>query len=406
MKMKDSVSVENIRKHISVLEYAGGHYSRVTFTPGNDSAAVYIREEFEKIDGLIVELDTFYIADADTPFNQKAVINIIATLPGKKTPNKNFVIGAHYDCSASRMTGQWNDNWYTIQAPGADDNATGVAGILEIARLLCDTSINYYNDQTITLIAYAAEEYNPSYSGHHLGSIRHAKNARLNNEQITGMISIDMVGYNSSQFYNSIVTNNGQTFLGQKMNFARDLFNVDISTSSAPFPSGTYSDHQSYIDEGYQAVLLIENAPPWNNNTPYGYVANPYYHTSYDSIGTVNMELTAKVTQLSLVTAASFASVLSDAEEIDLPKEFILAQNYPNPFNPRTTIQFNLPSKNEVQLKVYDILGKEVAVLINEELNEGTHKAEFNASGLSSGMYIYQLITPEFTESKKMVVLK
>jgi hypothetical protein len=407
LRMKDSVSVGNITGHIRVLEYSGGHYSRVTFTPGKDSAAVYIRNEFEKIPGLIVELDTFYIADADTPYNEKALYNIIATIPGKKNPNKQFILGAHYDASASRMgAAVWNSQWYTIKAPGADDNATGVASILEIARLLCDTNINYYNDQTIKLIAYAAEEYNPSYSGHHLGSIRHAKNAKLNNEQIVGMISIDMVGFNSSQFYNSIVTNNSQSFLGQKINYVRDLFDIDIQTSSTPFPSGTYSDHQSYIDEGYSAVLLIENAPPWNSNLQYGYVANPYYHTSYDTAGTVNMELTAKVAQLALATAASFAAVLSDAGETEIPGGYNLSQNYPNPFNPSTTIKFNLPSRSEVTLRVYDVLGKEIAVLINGELNGGIHKVEFNAAGLSSGLYIYQLITPGFSETRKMILLK
>jgi Zn-dependent M28 family amino/carboxypeptidase len=407
MMMKDSVSVERITEHIRILEHAGGHYSRVTFTPGKDSAAAYIIKEFEKIEGLVVEIDTFYIPDADTPYNQKPLYNIIATIPGKNNADKQFIIGAHYDNSASRMPGGvWTTQWYTITAPGADDNATGVAAILEIARLMCDTSISFYNDHTIKLIAYAAEEYNPSYEGHHLGSIRHAQNAKLNNEQITGMISVDMVGFNSSQFYTAIVTNNPQSLLGKQINYVRDLFDIDIKTNNPPFASGTYSDHQSYIDEGYSAVLLIENAPPWNNNPAVGYLANPYYHTSYDTMGTVNMELTAKVTQLSLAAAAAYTGVLTDADDKVSPEEFYLAQNFPNPFNPSTTIRFNLPKQGAVQLKVYDILGKEIALLVNKEMSAGGHLVNFNAAGLSSGMYIYQLVTEGYTESRKMILLK
>jgi hypothetical protein len=404
--MKDSISLDNIYNHIANLEYAGGHYSRVTFTPGKDSAAAYIREQFESIPGLIVEIDTFYIPEARSPYNEKPLFNIIATIPGQVNPNRQFIIGAHYDASASRMgSSVWNSGWDTINAPGADDNATGVAAIIEMARVLSDTSINYTSNFTIKLIAYAAEEYNPSYSDHHLGSVRHAKQLKANNEQVLGMISVDMVGYNSN-FYTAIVAGNSQSFLGTKINFVRDLFNIDLRTNEPPFPVANYSDHWSYIDEGYSAVLLIENAPPWSNNPAEGYVANPFYHKTSDTLGTVNMELTKRVAQLALATAASFASVLSNVEDDFHPGEFRLAQNYPNPFNPRTTIRFDLPVRSDVQLRVYDILGKEIALLVNGEKEEGVHELSFNAAGLASGIYIYQIVTPGFSESRKMILLR
>jgi hypothetical protein len=404
--MKDSVSVENIRNHILNLEYAGGYGSRVTFTPGNDSAAVYIKNEFDKIPGIITTLDTFYIADADTPFNIKPQYNIIATVPGKINPEKQFILGAHYDCSASRMGSTiWQQQWYTIKAPGADDNATGVASILEIARLLCDTSINFYNNYTIKLIAYAAEESNPSFSDHHYGSVKHAKDSKLNNEQIEGMISVDMIGYNDNYSYTAIVSDANSAFIGQKIIESRSLFNIPIITNNAPFISASYSDHQSYNDEGYNAVLLIEYAPPWNNG-PY-YIANPYYHKSSDTTGTVNMELTARVAQLALVTAASFATVLTDAETDEvMPGEYYLAQNYPNPFNPSTVIRFNIPEAANVQLKVYDILGNEIAILVDEFMQTGKHSREFNSSGLTSGVYIYRLTSEGFSASRKMILVK
>ena len=89
-----------------------------------------------------------------------------------------------------------------------------------------------------------------------------------------------------------------------------------------------------------------------------------------------------------------------------VPKEFMLYQNYPNPFNPETLIKFTVPKKSFVSLIVYDILGKEVARLINEELIPGEYNVEFNAASLSTGIYIYRLITDNNIFKKKMLFIK
>lgn len=89
-----------------------------------------------------------------------------------------------------------------------------------------------------------------------------------------------------------------------------------------------------------------------------------------------------------------------------LPRDFSLSQNYPNPFNPSTTIKYSVVENAKVSLKVYDILGKEVATLINETQAPGTYEFDFNASNLASGMYIYTLRAGDFVSSKKMMLLK
>jgi hypothetical protein len=89
-----------------------------------------------------------------------------------------------------------------------------------------------------------------------------------------------------------------------------------------------------------------------------------------------------------------------------LPTEFSLSQNYPNPFNPSTSIQYAINSRQLVTLKVYDILGSEVATLVNQEQSVGNYKVDFNASHLSSGVYFYQLKAGEFVQSKKMILIK
>jgi hypothetical protein len=90
----------------------------------------------------------------------------------------------------------------------------------------------------------------------------------------------------------------------------------------------------------------------------------------------------------------------------NIPEFFELAQNYPNPFNPATTIKYSLPENSMVTLKVYDITGSEVAVLINDIQSAGFHQVKFDASNLASGTYIYMLTTKDLKETKKMVLIK
>ena len=92
--------------------------------------------------------------------------------------------------------------------------------------------------------------------------------------------------------------------------------------------------------------------------------------------------------------------------EINKVNNFELSQNYPNPFNPSTSIKFTLPSRELVSLKVYDILGNEVASLLNETMNAGLNTVKFDASNLASGMYFYTIKAGNFTDTKKMMLLK
>jgi hypothetical protein len=98
--------------------------------------------------------------------------------------------------------------------------------------------------------------------------------------------------------------------------------------------------------------------------------------------------------------------VEQSAETKSIPKEFRLQQCYPNPFNPSTNISFSLPSKGFVSLKVYDLMGREVAVLVHDELPAGIHERVFNAQNLSSGIYFYRLQANGYSETKKLSLIK
>lgn len=109
-----------------------------------------------------------------------------------------------------------------------------------------------------------------------------------------------------------------------------------------------------------------------------------------------------------VIDGVTYGTILLDINLIsnEIPSGFKLEQNFPNPFNPSTIIKFSVPGSSFVSLKIFDQLGKEISVLVNEKKSAGSYQYVFNANGISSGIYFYTLQTEDFTESKRMVLLK
>lgn len=128
-----------------------------------------------------------------------------------------------------------------------------------------------------------------------------------------------------------------------------------------------------------------------------------------DSVKGIDIVINANLTITDSLFYAEWPVNLTSVsvENPGLPSSFSLSQNYPNPFNPSTVINFSLPRAGNVTLKVYDLLGRNVATLVaNEFLSAGAYNTKFDASGLSSGIYVYVLTTKDFTASKKMILMK
>ncbi|MBI5216261.1 MAG: T9SS type A sorting domain-containing protein [Ignavibacteriae bacterium] len=111
------------------------------------------------------------------------------------------------------------------------------------------------------------------------------------------------------------------------------------------------------------------------------------------------------ITNVQIVNRQSSISIINTTSP-DLPKQVVLNQNYPNPFNPLTIINYQLSIHNYVTLKVYDILGKEIATLVDGKQEAGSHSIKFDAKNLASGIYLYKLTVGSFTETRRMIVLK
>ncbi len=102
----------------------------------------------------------------------------------------------------------------------------------------------------------------------------------------------------------------------------------------------------------------------------------------------------------------AYVGVMSVDDEQSFPKQFTLEQNYPNPFNPATTINYTIPVSNQVTITIKDILGKEIATIVNERKSAGSYSAKFVASDLAAGIYFYTLHAGEFQQTKKLIVIK
>ena len=150
-----------------------------------------------------------------------------------------------------------------------------------------------------------------------------------------------------------------------------------------------------------------------NQLNPVNLILNDLYFTnSLTGWAVGNSGIILKTTTGGIV---GFKSVSSE-----IPDKFVLTQNYPNPFNPVTKIKFDIPTPLNppfakggtakpggfVRLTIYDALGRELAVLVNEQLKPGSYEVEWNGSNYPSGVYFYKLIAEEYTETKKMILIK
>ena len=146
-------------------------------------------------------------------------------------------------------------------------------------------------------------------------------------------------------------------------------------------------------DYGYTWELFTEGNPPGGLNTIHVAITEDSAVTLFVTTGT------------EILTHRISGSNSIDPSVKTAVKKYNLSQNHPNPFNPSTQITFSVPKATDVTLKVYDVLGREIAVLVNERKQPGEYKVSWNAEGVPSGVYFYRIVAGEFVETKKMIVV-
>ena len=267
----------NLKQHIVMLSHNIGDrnifaYEKLT------KAADYITDQFEKY-GYKVEFQTYEV-------DGKPVKNIIATKLGTKKPKEQIIVGAHYDTCAN---------------PGADDNASAVAGLLELSRLMAGQP----TDRTIKFIAFVNEEP-PFFKTKDMGSLVYAKQAKANGDNIKAVIILEMIGYYSNEpdsqkyppFFGMFYPDKGN-FIAVVGNFASkplvqkitksfkqsSSFPIESIATFAFIPGIDWSDHWSFWQQGYPAVMITDT----------GFYRNPNYHKQSDTYETLNYKSMAEV---------------------------------------------------------------------------------------------------------------
>lgn len=260
----------------------------------------YISNEFRRSPRLQVSEQVF-----------GGIKNIVAVLPPRaNTSSKRiFIICAHYDTQAGREP-SWNPLAST--APGANNNGTGVAAMLEMARLLS----RYEYDHELRFVALGGEELG------FLGSRYYVRNASTMNgnndtgdtvrvrEHIVCVFNLDMFGFNWRSDLVETVSNNDSAWISRALIIANSWYNIGLKIRRTQDEFIAISSHKSFWDHGYNAVTLTESSTPWRDSQ--NYIANTFYHTSADTADKVNFRLVRKVTQLVLVTIDSLLTDMFD----------------------------------------------------------------------------------------------
>jgi len=311
-----AVDADRVRGHVKALalidtalgSVPGNLRTRFALRAETFEATTYIRDHLAASLGEeAVRLQDFALEAVDlrshvsdlTDDDDLTMYNVIGELPGTDPSAGYYILCAHYDAIGVRTPGDWD--WRTGAAPGADDNATGVAIVLESAHALSQLRFPW----SIRFILWSGEELGT------LGSRHYATQALDRDDRILGVYNIDMVGYNHLRPRLELVTNPASRWLVDLMLRANELFGIGLQLDVLEDPYAILSDHGPFWARGYDAILGIENYLP-NDSTTVGIVNGHYrpytaYHSTADVPDSVNWELLTRITRLTVATLAQFA---------------------------------------------------------------------------------------------------
>ena len=364
--LMDSVSIDSIR---ATIEHLCSYHTR-----RYDSRFIYEVQDWLYDRYNTLPIDT--VVKHDFKLHNLSITetgdNILAIQWGTKHPEEYVICGAHYDSYA--WDGYDPD---TIRSPGADDNATGVAGIWETARLLS----HYTFDRTIIYANWCAEECGL------VGSAAYAADCAAQNMDIVGYFNLDMTGYleeGSDIHVHLMYTTQDSTIANYVFNFSHVYFpEMPIRQN---WLSWGDSDYSSFNRNGYPAVHPFEDV----------HASSPYIHSNQDILGlsVKNLDHSKRFTELNLGLVATLAGLNHDGI---VETEAVNVALYPNPAQESVTI---LADDNILNVSVYNLLGQQ----IEQRALNGSKQCLLNTSSLASGVYVVKIKTENGWVAKRLTI--
>lgn len=302
--------------------------------------------------------------------------NVVATRTGTTLPDEYVVVGAHYDSISQSPT---------INAPGAEDNGSGTAAVMEIARLAADRDF----ERTVQFVLFDSEEQGL------YGSYHFVQDATAAGRDIIAAITLDMVAYFDANYAVRIEGETPWEWLMATMEtYVGDL--TDISSQKDYNSWG--SDHVPFQQAGIPAFLAID----------YDYGVYPGYHQTSDVWSQIEgtYHLGSEIGKACAATLADVAGLQPDVSAAgDVPTTVAIdLVAYPNPFNPRVTILFEADRDLDGEMAVYDLTGRKIAVLRQGRFSQGLNRMQWNGRdragrAMSSGTYVCRLQAGDRTKT-------
>ena len=247
----NEVSRYNLRSHVQSLQ---SFETRYASTANCEQAGQFLLNYFQSL-GLEAWFQPFTFGQGIS------ARNVVAEMRGRTDPEDFVIICAHYDSISDEAT---------VRAPGADDNASGVAAVMEAARILA----KYPLDFTVRFIAFSAEEWGL------YGSRYYSEGARASSDRIIGVINFDMIAYvDNAPEDLDVIVNDASWWMAERTGLIAGAY-TGLAVRKIVNPSFVYSDHSPFWDQGYSAFCGIEDAD----------VNNPYYHTPGDTVDTLDFD--------------------------------------------------------------------------------------------------------------------
>ncbi len=351
----NNISADSIKRNVEVLE---NFPSRFLFSEYKRQVAFYLKDRMQNY-GFEVEVDSFYVEDLyflhNVPVNSGWMYNVLCLKKGtNNAEDKSLFLAAHYDCISNREE-DFTD--YEHFAPGADDNASGVAVLLELARVWQES--NVVSEHNLRIEFYDGEELSFQGSDHRLYQLSQPWSM-----EIMGMINLDMVGYNKSDTLKINHYDNSEDLTSKAVDYT--LLYSDLT----PKPDTELierSDSWVFYSWGLKALFLTEND------------FSPYYHTLQDSSKYLDFNYMKKICGISF--ALVFDILSAEISPVSLNRPFSINIRQIN--KDRILITTNLCSFRFDKIFIVDSYGRTIKL----ETNLSNQSCEIDISYLKNGIY-------------------